>query len=395
MYNTVISSILTHHNHHGQRTHLAFSLYSQILCIQTIKPNSYTYPSLFKACGSRSDHVWVRHGRALHTHVLKFLDPVEYDQFLQASLVSFYSKCGKFGACRHLFDQISEPDLGLWNSILSAYNGVDCTDLCVEVLFLFNDMCKGAKVKPNEISFVAVINACADLGAFSEGIWAHSYIVKNNLKLNRFLVASLIDLYVNCGYLELARQVFDELPKKDIFCYNAMIRGFGTHGYAIKAIKLFDKLELEGLTSDDVTMVLIISACSHVGLVDEGCKFFNSMKERYGLEPKVEHYGCLVDLLGRAGRVNEAMEKIRIMPMEPNAVLWRSLLASSRIHGDLEIGKVALDHLIRLEPGTSANYVLLSDIYADMNKWEDVKRVRRLMKDHGIEKVQGMSVLDV
>ncbi|KAL7593531.1 hypothetical protein Lser_V15G31630 [Lactuca serriola] len=394
IFNTLISSILTHHNHHGQRTHLAFSLYNQILCIRAIKPNSYSYPSLFKACGSNP--IWVKHGRALHTHVLKFLDPTEYDQFVQASLVSFYSKCGKFGVCRYLFDQISEPDLGLWNSILSAYNSsADDTGSSMEVLCLFSDMQRGSKIKPNEISFVALINACADLGAFSEGIWAHLYMVKNNLKLNRFVVTSLIDLFVNCGFLEFACQVFDELPKKDIFCYNAMIRGFATHGYGHEAIDLFNKLLLEGLAPDDVTMVLIISACSHVGLVDEGCELFYSMRERYGVEPKLEHYGCLVDLLGRAGRVNEALEKIRAMPMEPNAVLWRSLLSATRNHGNLEIGEVALEQLIKLEPETSGNYVLLSNVYADMNKWEGVKRVRRLMKDNGIEKAQGMSVVDV
>lgn len=327
---------------------------------------------------------------------MKFLDPNEYDQFLQASLVSYYSKCGKVGVCRYLFDQISEPDLGLWNCILSAYNSsVEDTSLSVEVLCLFSEMLKGAKVKPNEVSFVALINACADLGAFSEGIWAHSYIVKNNLKLNRFVVTSLIDLYVNCGFLEFAHHLFDELPKKDIFCYNAMIRGFASHGYAHEAIDLFDKLLLEELAPDDVTMVLIISACSHVGLVDEGCEFFYSMSEKYGLEPKVEHYGCLVDLLGRAGRVDEAMEVIRTMPMEPNAVLWRALLSATRNHGNIEIGEVALDNLIKLEPETSGNYVLLSNIYADLDRWEGVQRVRRLMKDHGVEKVQGMSFLDV
>ncbi|KAI3787390.1 hypothetical protein L1987_41832 [Smallanthus sonchifolius] len=394
IFNTIISSILTLHNHHGQHTHLAFSLYNQILCIKSIKPNSYTYPSLFKACGSNP--VWPNHGQALHAHVLKFLEPNEYDQFVQASLISFYSKCGKFGVCRYLFDQISQPDLGLWNSMLSAYNsGVLDSGLSMEVLCVFSDMQKGSKVKPNEVSFVALINACADLGAFSQGIWAHSYLVKNNLKLNRFVVTSLIDLYVNCGFLEFAHQVFDELPKKDVFCYNAMIRGFATHGYGHKALDLFENMVLDRLTPDDVTMVVIISACSHVGLVDKGCEFFHSMREKYGLEPKVEHYGCLVDLLGRAGRINEAMEVLNTMPMKPNAVLWRCLLGATRTHGNLDFAEVALDHLVKLEPETSGNYVLLSNIYAHLKNWEGVKCVRRLMKDHGVDKIPGTSVLEI
>nr|XP_043618982.1 pentatricopeptide repeat-containing protein At5g43790 [Erigeron canadensis] len=391
IFNTLISSILTHHNQH---THLAFSLYNQILSLKNIKPNSYTYPSLFKACGSNP--IWVKHGQALHTHVLKFLDPIEHDHFVIASLVSFYSKCGKFRVCKYLFDRISRPDLGLWNCMLTAYN-LNCKDssLSMSVLCLFGDMQKSLIIKPNEVSLVALINACADLGAFSQGIWAHTYAVKNNLKLNLFVVTSLIDLYVNCGFLGFARQVFDELPEKDVFCYNAMIRGFATHGYGLEGIDLFKSMISEGLSPDDVTMVLIISACSHVGLVDEGREFFYTMREKYGVEPKLEHYGCLVDLLGRAGRLNEAMEILHTMPMKPNAIIWRSLLGASRNHGNLQIAEVALDNLVNLEPETSGNYVLLSNIYAHMNKWEGVKSVRRLMKDHGIDKVPGTSVLEI
>ncbi|MFS7932957.1 putative tetratricopeptide-like helical domain superfamily [Helianthus anomalus] len=226
-------------------------------------------------------------------------------------------------------------------------------------------MQKGAKVKANEVSFVALINTCADLGAFSQGIWAHCYVVKNNMKLNRFVVTSLIDLYVNCGFLEFARQVFDELPKKDVFCYNAMIRGFAAHVYGHRALDLFENMVSEGLTLDDVTMVVVMCACSHVGVVDNGRELFYSMRVKYGLESKVEHYGCLVDLLGRAGRISEAMEVLHTMPMKPNTVIWRSLLGATRIHGNLDIANVALDHLVELEPETSGNYVLLSNIYAN------------------------------
>ncbi|XP_076951967.1 pentatricopeptide repeat-containing protein At5g43790 [Bidens hawaiensis] len=391
-FNTLISSILTHHPHH---THLAFTIYNKLLSTNSINPNSFTYPSLFKACGSN-----FKHGLALHTHVIKFLEPYEYnDHFINASLISFYSKCGKFSVCKYLFSLVSQPDLGLWNSMLSAYKHETEPGFSInrpmEVLFLFSDMIKESKVKPNEVSFVALINACADLGAFSQGVWAHCYVVKNNLKVNRFVATALVDLYVNCGYLEFARQVFDELRKKDVFCYNAMIRGFATHGYGYKALDLFEEMVLDGLAPDDVTMVVIMCACSHVGLVDKGREFFYSMKVKYGIEPKVEHYGCLVDLLGRAGRANEAMEVVHTMPMKPNTVLWRSLLGAARTHGNLDIAEVALDQLVELEPETSGNYVLLSNVYAHLKKWEGVKRVRRLMKDHGVDKTPGTSILEI
>ncbi|GJT33702.1 pentatricopeptide repeat-containing protein [Tanacetum coccineum] len=357
-----------------------------MLSVDRIKPNCYTYPSLFKACGLNS--IWVKYGRALHTHVVKFIDPVECDEFVYASLISFYSKSGKFGVCKYLFSRVSRRDLGLWNCMLSGCDSM-------EVLCLFSDMQKDMRIRPNEVSFVALINACGDLGAFSQGVWAHCYMVKNGLKVNRFVATALIDFYVSCGFLDFARRVFDELPKKDVFCYNAMLRGFATHGYGREALELFKEMGSEGLAPDDVTMVVVISACSHAGLVDEGCEFFYDMRERYGLDPKVEHYGCLVDLLGRAGRVNEAREILQTMPMKPNAVLWRSLLGATRNHGNVEIAEIALDHLIELEPETSGNYVLLSNIYAHMNKWEGVKRVRRLMKGHGIDKVPGTSVLEL
>nr|GFA83686.1 pentatricopeptide repeat-containing protein At5g43790 [Tanacetum cinerariifolium] len=161
-----------------------------MLSVDRIKPNCYTYPSLFKACGSKleSSSVWVKYGRALHTHVVKFIDPVECDEFVFASLISFYSKCGKFDVCKYLFGRVSRRDLGLWNCMFSSCDSM-------EVLCLFSDMQKDMRIRPNEVSFVALINACGDLGAFSQGVWAHCYMVKNGLKVNRFVVTALIDFY--------------------------------------------------------------------------------------------------------------------------------------------------------------------------------------------------------
>nr|XP_016505184.1 PREDICTED: pentatricopeptide repeat-containing protein At5g43790 [Nicotiana tabacum] len=400
LFNTLISSSLARKD---DQLHFSLALYSRILTQTTLKPNNYTYPSLFKACSSQP---WLQHGRALHTHVLKFLEP-PYDHFVQASLLNFYSMSGELGVARFLFDQITRPDLASWNSILTAYahntsvqseasfdNAYDSTNLSLEVLLLFNQMQKSL-TSPNEVSLVALISACADLGALSQGIWAHSFVLRNGLKLNRFVGTTLVTMYANCGRLDIARQLFDQLFERDTYCYNAMIRGLAVHGLGLEALDLFEKMELEGLVPDDVTMLVIICACSHVGLVDQGCEFFESMKEDYGIEPKLEHYGTLVDLLGRAGRVKEAEEIVQTIPMKPNAVLWRSLLGAAHVHGNLEVGKSALKQLIQLDPKTSGNYVLLSNMYASLNKWDDVKNVRKLMKDHGIDKAPGSSIVDI
>ncbi|KAK6161497.1 hypothetical protein DH2020_004878 [Rehmannia glutinosa] len=398
LYNTVISSLIQ-----KDHTKVALSLYDQILTHPNLKPNNYTYPSLFKAFGA---HQWLKHGQTLHAHVLKFLH-TPYDNFVQASLLNFYARCGRVGIARYFFDQIKEPDLATWNSILSAYArnssvsfAADSSHLdgntssSLEVLNLFSHMQKSL-VEPSEVTLVALITACAELGALSQGIWAHVYIIRNELRFNHYIGTALITLYANSGSLRFAWQVFHQLPHKDKFCFNAMIRGLAIHGHGHEALDLFEIMKQEGFLPDDVTILAVMCACSHIGLVDEGRKYFESMSSIYGLEPKLEHYCCLVDLLGRAGLVKEAEERVLTIPMKPNAVLWRSLLGAARVHGNLEIGEVALRKLIELEPETSGNYVLLSNMYACMDRWDDAKRVRQLMKDHGIDKIPGSSLVEV
>ncbi|XP_061373931.1 pentatricopeptide repeat-containing protein At5g43790 [Gastrolobium bilobum] len=395
LYNTLISSLTSH----SDQVHIAFSLYNRILTHKTLQPNSFTFPSLFKACAS---HPWLQYGPPLHTHVLKFLQP-PYDNFVQASLLNFYAKYGKLCVSTCLFNQISEPDLATWNTMLAAYansasysysTSFEDADMSFEALSLFTDM-QFSQIRPNEVTLVALITACSNLGALSQGAWAHGYVMRNNLKLNRFVGTALVDMYSKCGCLNLAYQLFDQLPDRDTFCYNAMIGGFAVHGHGNRALELYRKMELEGLVPDGATIVVSMFACSHVGLVEEGLEIFESMKEVHGMEPKLEHYGCLIDLLGRAGRLKEAEERLQDMPMKPNAILWRSLLGAARLHGNLEMGEVALKHLIELEPETSGNYVLLSNMYASIARWNDVKRVRMLMKNHGVNKLPGFSLVEI
>lgn len=326
---------------------------------------------------------------------------------MRSSLLNFYSCFGNINVCRYLFDQINQPDLATWNSILSAYghntsvkydacvsNSQDDSSLSLEVLHLFNQMQK-SWVKPNEVTLVALISACADLGAVSQGTWAHVYLLRNNLKLNGIVGSALITMYSNCGCLEIAYQLFDELPERDTYCYNVMIRGLAVHGHGQEALDVFNKLLLEGLIPDGFSILSVMCACSHVGLVEQGWRYFDTMQSDYGIEPQLEHYGCLIDLLGRAGQVKEAEEIIRTMPMMPNAALWRSLLGAARVHGYSEIGETALKYLIELEPETSGNYVLLSNLYATVNRWDDVKRVRNLMKEQAIKKLPGTSTVEI
>ncbi|KAF2290174.1 hypothetical protein GH714_003854 [Hevea brasiliensis] len=223
-------------------------------------------------------------------------------------------------------------------SDISAYNGrsgsEDVTSLSVETLYLFNEMLYSL-VRPNEVTLVALISACANLGALCLGAWAHAYILKNNLRLNRYVGTAFIGMYSKCGCIGLAYQLFDRLSQRDTSCYNSMIGGLAIHGYGHRALDLYEKMKREGLAPDHITFVVTMSS----------------------------------------GQLTEAEEKMRNMKMKPNAILWRSLLGAARVHGNLEIGEVALKHLMELEPETSGNYVLLSNMYAGINKWEDVKKL--------------------
>ncbi|XP_020254087.1 pentatricopeptide repeat-containing protein At5g43790-like [Asparagus officinalis] len=291
-----------------------------------------------------------------------------------------------------MFDEIHLPDLAAWNSVLSALS--HCS--YVETLLLFRRMLEDSRVNPNEITLVAVVSACGDLGALAQGFWAHSYILRGDcLSINRFVGTSLVEMYSKCGRLDFAEQVFGELSKRDVTCYNAMIRGFAIHGFGHRAIVLFERMITEGVRVDEVTVLVLMSACAHSGLVDEGRHLFNRMQKDFGIEPKEEHYGCLIDLLGRAGKLKEAENVVRKMSIKPTAAVYRSLLGACRVHGDIKFGERLIARVMQLDPGYGGNYVLQSNLYADICRWDDVGRVRKVMKAKGIDKTPGLSSIEM
>lgn len=202
-------------------------------------------------------------------------------------------------------------------------------------------------------------------------------------------------MYAQCGLIDLAWEVFDELKQKEVFTWNAMIGGLAVNGRAVDAIQLFFQMQREKMKPDDITFAAILNACAHAGLVDKGLDFLHSMKHDYGVEPKVEHYGSVVDLLGRVGLLNEAEKVIDSMPLEPNAAVWGALLGACRKHGNVELGEKVGKILLELEPRNGGRYALLSNIYARAGRWEDVKNLRKLMKERGVKTIAGKSTIDV
>ncbi|CAN6585428.1 unnamed protein product [Malus baccata var. baccata] len=276
------------------------------------------------------------------------------DIALVTSLVDMYAKCGQVDTARQLFDRMDRRYNVAWSVMISGYSQ---GDRCREVLGLFNDMQK-ANVDPNEVTLVSVLSSCAVLGALETGKWVEFYIKKKKMKLTVTLGTTLIDFYAKCG------------------C-------------GMRALEYFQLMQEKNFKPNDVTFIAILSAYGHAGLVDEGRNLFTRMSRDFGIEPRMEHYGSMVDILGRAGLIEEAYQFIKNMPIQPNVVVWRTLLASCRAQKNVEIGEESLKHITRFETPHSRDYILLSNIYASVGMTEDALWVRYQMREKGIEKALG------
>ncbi|XP_031476303.1 pentatricopeptide repeat-containing protein At3g62890-like [Nymphaea colorata] len=346
----------------------------------------------------------------------------EKDESSWNTLIDMYCKAGDVEAARRLFDEMPKKDIISWNAMISGYVHIGDMEVarllfdemprrsvvswnvvitcCVhhrrftDALDLFRKM-QRSDVRPNEVTMVAVLPACAHLGAMDLGQWIHAYIDKNRIRMDVYVTTALIDMYGKCGNVEEARRVFEMAKEKDAFSYSTMIEVLALNGKAEEAFQIFSYMQSHGLKPNGVTFVGLLTACSHAGLVEKGRMYFNMMKSEYNLEPKSEHFGCMVDLLGRAGYLDEAFELIKSMPMEPHVVVWGALLNACRIHGNVKLAETVGFRLIELNPTNCGNYVLLANIYAKANRWDDSVRVRKMMKDRGVVKKPGCSSIEV
>ncbi|XP_042478303.1 pentatricopeptide repeat-containing protein At3g29230-like isoform X2 [Macadamia integrifolia] len=304
------------------------------------------------------------------------------------AMISGYSNHGNMLAAQELFDLMPERDVSSWNALIMGYSQSGDWH---RALALFNEM-QLKNVKPDQVTIAVIISVCGHIGALETATQIHDYVKnKGGVVLNVYVFNAFIDMYAKCGRVDKAHQMFCEMPFKDLVSYNAMIAGFANHGHAEDALKLFSQLVLHGLQPDAVTFVGVLTACNHAGLLDVGCQYFSCMTQYYRIEPSVDHYACMVDLLGRAGLVQKAYELIKVMKVEPHAGVWGALLAACRTCCNVEIGKIAATELFKIEPANPGNYVLLSSIYARANMWGDVAKVRNWMRRLGLAKTAGCS----
>ncbi|CAD6203924.1 unnamed protein product [Miscanthus lutarioriparius] len=308
------------------------------------------------------------------------------------AMVDMYAKLSKIDAAQMVFDNLPDRDVVSWNTLITGYmqNG-----LSNEAIRIYNDMQNHEGLKPIQGTFVSVLPAYSNLGALQQGMRMHALSIKTGLNLDVYVSTCLIDLYAKCGKLVEAMLLFEHMPRRSTGPWNAIIAGLGVHGHGAKALNLFSQMQQEGIKPDNVTFVSLLAACSHAGLVDQGRSFFDSMQTVYGIVPIAKHYACMVDMLGRAGQLDKAFEFIQGMPIKPDSAVWGALLGACRIHGNVEMGKVASQNLFELDPKNVGYYVLMSNMYAKIGKWDGVDAVRSLVRRQNLQKTPGWSSMEV
>ncbi|KAJ1294464.1 hypothetical protein BS78_01G148000 [Paspalum vaginatum] len=415
MWNTVIRALSD-----GGRPEAAVALFVDMLGSPT-PPERRTFPSLLAAyarLGRAGD------GAALHGMALKL--GLAGDAYVRNATISLYASCGRadealalFGQCpefdvvacnsvivalaragrvdeaRAVFDGMPARTVATWSAMVSAYARAA---RCGEALALFSAMQAGG-VEPNANVLVSVLGCCASLGALEQGAWVHAYIEHHGVAMNALVVTGLVDMYCKCGSVDEARQVFDAARSQGLATlssWNSMMHGLAVHGRCREAVALFSELKSYGLSPDNVTFIALLTAYGHSGMPDEAQAAFASMATEHNVEPGIEHHGCLVDALARAGRLREAEEAIRAMPMAPDAAVWGALLSGCRLHGDADLGARAAREAVLCDPSDSGAYVLEASVLArGGDAGRAVAGVRGRMREAGVGKVPGCSMIEV
>ncbi|KAM1958063.1 hypothetical protein FF1_003713 [Malus domestica] len=382
-----------------------------------VSPDNYAVTSVLKACGFG---LALEEGRGVHTQVLKL--GLSSNRSVRMKLLALYGKCGEFECARRVFDEMPDKDVvastvmitsyadyGLIEEAIGVFNRARSKDTVCwtamidglvkngemnRALEAFREMQRN-NVRPNEVTVVCVLSACSYLGALELGRWVHSYIDKYDIEFNYIVGGALINMYSRCGDMDEALAVFGKMKERDVSSYNSMIEGLAMHGKSMEAIQMFQTMIKQGLRPNSITFVRVLNACSHGGLSGLGFEIFHSMTNIHGIQPQIEHYGCMVDLLGRSGQLEEAYNFIARMKMAPDHIMVGALLSACKIHGNLELGERVAEILVNCGNADSGTYVLLSNVYASSGRWKEAAQVRAKMKEGGTPKEPGCSLIEV
>lgn len=308
------------------------------------------------------------------------------------AMVSGYTTVGDLELARNLFDQMPVKNAVSWNAMIAGYVHNHMFD---QALQLFSQMLIDGKCRPDETTFVSILSACSHLGSLEHGKWIDSYVKRNHFGLSIPLGNALMDMFAKCGDIENAKAVFYKMPKRCIITWTTIVSGLSVNGKCREALNLFDSMCSSGVKPDDVIFIAVLSACTHGGFVEDGKRIFDSMVWEFGIKPRIEHYGCMVDLLGRAGKLEEAVRFVESMNLEPNAVIWATLLGSCKIHGNGNLLEYVTRKIIEKEPSNPSYLTLISNLSASVGQWKDAMTYRMAMREQGVEKIPGCSSIQV
>ncbi|KAJ4974841.1 hypothetical protein NE237_008015 [Protea cynaroides] len=352
----------------------------------SLLPNSVTVASILSACGQSGNS---NLGRSVHGIGIKL--GLE-DGPVRNGLIDMYAKCHMIRDAHYIFQTVSDKDVIAWNSMITGYSQ---NGSAYEALILFHQM-RLDFITPDAVTVVGILSACACMGALHLGCSLHAYAIKEGFLLSNVrLGTALLNFYAKCGDAGSARKVFDGMEEKNTVTWSAMMGGYGMHGDASESLALFSEMLNENMEPNEVIFTSILSACSHTGMVGEGWRYFDSMCQEYQVVPSMKHYVCMVDLLARAGRIEEALAFIEAMPVQPDASVFGALLHGCRLHSRLDLGELGVKNMLELQPDSAGYYVLISNFYASDGRWNKVNEVRELMKHKGLSKSPGCSLLEM
>ncbi|KAF3794709.1 Pentatricopeptide repeat-containing protein [Nymphaea thermarum] len=367
------------------RSDVSFNLFKKMLG-EGMLPDAYTFASLLDVSAGQ-----LAMGKAVQLHALIIRFGISWDLFVANCLLHFYSKCESVMDLVKVFSEMRERNIVSWSILLATLAQSGFENKSVE---LFHEM-ESSGIKPNSFIFVGVLGACARMAALDRGKQVHGHVLSFGMELDVITGSAIIDMYAKCGEMDSALKLFSDLNNKDVVPWNGMISGYAQCGMAEKALQLFEEMKQLGTVKpNEITFVALLSACSHGGLLQEGCRYFESMVSDHGIEPIAEHYACIVDLFGRAGLLKDAGDFVLSMPFDPDSVIWTALLGACRKHGNIRMARNVAGHALACEQNSSS-YVLLSNMYYGSGRWTEGLEARLLMDRKGAKKMTGRSWINV
>ncbi|KAM7279863.1 hypothetical protein ACFE04_006997 [Oxalis oulophora] len=379
-YNAIITA---HEQNKSEETTL--SLFVSMLH-SGMEPDEFTYGSVLKVCANQP---LLNYGVEIHSRIIKC--GLGMNIFVGSSLIDMYCKCGVIEEAEKIRDRICDQNVVSWNSIISGFSSQKQSE---DAQRYFSRMLEMG-LRPDNFTYATVLDTCANLATVGLGKQIHAQVIKQELQSDAYICSTLVDMYSKCGNMNDSILTFQKSPNRDFVTWNAMICGFAHHGQGPEALRIFENMLHEHVKPNHATFVSVLRACAHMGLAEKGLQYFDAMQFDYSLNPQMEHYSCMVDILGRSGKVNEAMKLIQEMPFEADAIIWRTLLSICKTQGNVDVAEKAAMSILKIEPDDSSAYVLLSNIYADAGMWDKVSELRKLMRRKRLRKEPGCSWIEI